>query len=165
MPCIKLIVWSCISLIAFPLGAYTYTLENKSNKEAEFQFQLAADITTNYKTETVKVPANGTAQLTIPEWYRAGLCVNLSSIKIRFLPNGEFKKPLVVNPGPFDNTVLPTGEVPRNATNCERSSKSTSTEGLAKECPGLDEHLYCFDTTFTFTSSNDGYPLLKWKPW
>ena len=82
--------------IASTAHAWTYTFTNKSEIDAEVQFKLAADMTTNYKTETLKVSANKSESFTAPEWYRVGLCIDLPSITIRFLPNGTFKRPYVL---------------------------------------------------------------------
>lgn len=81
----------------FLLHAYKYTFINRSDKKAEVLFKLAADITTNYKTETVLIDANSTNSITIPEWWRSGLCIDPYSIQIRFLPEGKLTKPRIKN--------------------------------------------------------------------
>lgn len=150
--------------VAFSAQAYTYTFNNKSDKEAEVRFQLAGIAE---PIETVKVAALGTATKNIGVWNRAGLCMPISSIEIRFLPSEQFKKPLLVPQKIFDSYVN-NGEDFRK--HLPEKFQSTTAEEIARidqygpRWLKLKSELFCFDQTFIFyeTSGSLGvYPILR----
>jgi hypothetical protein len=141
--------------IVVPAHAYKYTFNNKSDKDAEVQFKLAGDMTTNYKTETVKVAANSSASISIPEFWRAGLCIDVSSIMIKF--DGDFKKPFFLeslySSENFDYMVRTKKMAPGYKINAE--------DGAANAM--FKPAMQCFDRTYDFTYHEyHTYPVLKY---
>lgn len=95
MKAFSITMLSLMMLVAGKIQAYTYKFNNDSQKDIEVQFQLIADITTNNKLQKVMIRAKDTASITIPEWFRSGLCMDAGSIEVRFLPDGKFTQPTV----------------------------------------------------------------------
>jgi hypothetical protein len=108
----KIIGLSVLVLSAVKLQAYTFTFNNTSEFDAEVQFKLAADVVAKFPLQTVKVPAKGSGSVTISEWWRAGLCIDLASIEIKFLPDGVFKLPWPAGGTWFDE-VVQTKKMPK----------------------------------------------------
>jgi hypothetical protein len=100
------------ALVVISAQAYTYTFNNKSDKKATVRFQLELDLTTNNKYQDVTVAAMGndgkpgTASISIPEWYRAGLCMNLQSIRVKFENDKDFRPVLFMqDQADFDSVM------------------------------------------------------------
>jgi hypothetical protein len=158
------------TLIAGTTYAYEYTFVNKSDLDAEVQFQLAADLTTGNKTQNIKVLANKAASISIPEWWRAGLCINLTSIKIKFLvaDGSIFKKPLPIYESNDFDYIVRTKELPANYATRDRVSLSA--EDYVNK-PGLDPGwakdgwpvtFLCFNRTFDFAYHiKNNHPVIR----
>ena len=141
--------------VAVPVHAYTYTFNNKSDKDAEVQFKLAG---VDEPTETVKVAANNSASITISVWNRAGLCIELESIKIRFFPD-DFKKPWLTTEAygsqHFDYVVQNKKMPPEYAV--RRISAENAAHDSAWGAP-----MQCLDRTYDFTYvEQNTYPVLR----
>lgn len=140
------VIGACIPSLSH---TYKYAFINRSDKAAEAQFKLALDLTTNYKIETVSIPANSTSSITIPEWYRSGLCIDPYSIRIRFLPNGTFQKPQLTKK--WFEELVQKHEFPKSAPYGSVSSFNTL------RVPSFE----CGDQTYEFTYYATDSPIIK----
>lgn len=165
-------------VVTFGANAYKYSFINLSNKQAEVQFKLVG---INEPTETVVVPPMtsdgkpGSASKFIGSW-RIGLCMDPRSIRIRYLPDGQFKIPVradwCVDVGIMGHcssrdlfelflekkTIASLKEYIQSYRYDGTNAKNTEEFAAATQ----DKGLYCFDQTFTFSFADDeNYPVIK----
>jgi hypothetical protein len=83
------------ALAVIPAQAYKYTFNNKSDKKAIVEFKLALDLTTGNKDEKIEVLAGDTNFINISEWHRAGLCMDMQSIRVKFDGAKDFSSVII----------------------------------------------------------------------
>jgi|GEM_PF-4497991 len=163
----RLSIVLCSIFTSCSVNAYEYTFDNKSDFDAEVQFKLAADIVANFPIQTVKVSKNSSAPYNITEWHRVGLCIDINSIRIKFLPDGEFKQPgfLPSKRGGIVNTNKEEGDfeyVVRTKNMPPEFQKYGIKSAKAKVGNPSFGGIECGNKTISFTHTADMYPLISY---
>lgn len=170
---------SVSACIPVSVHAYTYNFNNESDLAAEVQFKLAADITTaSSHVQKVTVPAHSSNSITIPDWNRKFLCIDLYSIEVKFLPDGTLKKPYVESKNIDFAHIVKTHKMPERFMQSggkgliggrlmdytpENLLKYADDLGMWKQ-GGVHIVILCGDQTFDFTYHEvNKYPVMRYR--